>query len=135
MSRLFLLLPITLLLAVDFLTGAQAAPTTHSIMSTPSEKLGFLVVVTAKQGKAAAVKSFLESALPLAEAETGTQRWYAFQIDERQFGIFDTFADEADRTAHANGPIAAALLANADELLEGFDASTDLNTIQILANK
>ncbi|MFS8083386.1 MAG: putative quinol monooxygenase, partial [Ginsengibacter sp.] len=33
------------------------------------------------------------------------------------FGIFDAFADEAGRSAHLAGPIAAALMANADELL------------------
>ena len=33
------------------------------------------------------------------------------------FGIFDAFADDAGRQAHLAGPIAAALMANAAELL------------------
>jgi quinol monooxygenase YgiN len=33
------------------------------------------------------------------------------------FGIFDAFADEAGRSAHLSGPIAAALMANASDLL------------------
>jgi quinol monooxygenase YgiN len=33
------------------------------------------------------------------------------------FGIFDAFADEAGRAAHLSGPIAAALMANAPDLL------------------
>ena len=32
-------------------------------------------------------------------------------------GIFDAFPDDAGRKAHLNGPIAAALMANAAELL------------------
>jgi quinol monooxygenase YgiN len=33
------------------------------------------------------------------------------------FGIFDAFRDEAGRKAHLSGPIAAALMANATQLL------------------
>ena len=122
--------------AVFFFTRAHEAPQTTPTMATSmTENYGFLVVVTAKPGKADALGDFLRSALPLAQDEPGTQRWYAFQIDERRYGIFDTFADEAGRQAHYNGKIAAALLANADELLEGFDAGTDIHTIDILATK
>jgi quinol monooxygenase YgiN len=33
------------------------------------------------------------------------------------FGVFDAFHDEAGRQGHLQGPIAAALMANAPELL------------------
>ncbi len=62
-------------------------------------------------------KFFLKSALPLAEDEQGTIRWYALQIGPATFGIFDTFETEEGRKAHLDGPIAAALMANAAELL------------------
>ncbi len=61
--------------------------------------------------------SFLESALPLANQEAGTVVWFALRMGPSTFGIFDAFANEAGRTAHLSGPIAAALMAKASELL------------------
>lgn len=81
------------------------------------EKFAILARVEAKSGKEKQVLEFLKSALPLAEGEPGTVRWYALQIGPSTFGIFDTFETEDGRTDHLNGPIAAALMANASELL------------------
>ena len=81
------------------------------------EKFALLARVEAKPGKEAVVAEFLKSALPLAEAEPATVRWYALKIDENTFGIFDTFETEDGRSAHLQGQIAAALMANATELL------------------
>ena len=99
-----------------------------------SEKLGLLLVVNAKPEKAKDVKAFLMGALPLANQEAGTNSWYAFQIDETTFGIFDTFANEDGRNAHLNGDIAKALLANADDLLVDFQVS-DIKKHEIIAVK
>ena len=81
------------------------------------EKFALLAQVQAKPGQEQVVEEFLKSALPLAQAEPGTIRWYAFKTGPDTFGIFDTFADEAARDAHLNGAIAKALMANADALL------------------
>ena len=81
------------------------------------EKFAILARVEAKPGKETEVLEFLKSALPLAEGEPDTIRWYALQIGPSTFGIFDTFETEEGRKAHLNGPIAAALMANASELL------------------
>jgi quinol monooxygenase YgiN len=81
------------------------------------EKFALLARVEAKPGKEATVAEFLKSALPLAEAEPGTVRWYGLKINENTFGIFDTFETEDGRSAHLQGQIAAALMANAAELL------------------
>lgn len=81
------------------------------------EKFGILARLEAKAGKEKEVLEFLKSALPLAEGEPGTIRWYALQIGPSTFGIFDTFETEEGREAHLNGPIAAALMANASSLL------------------
>ncbi|WP_394781137.1 putative quinol monooxygenase [Undibacterium sp.] len=80
-------------------------------------KYGLLVRLEAKAGKEAEVASFLESALPLANQEAGTVVWFALRMGPSTFGIFDAFASEAGRTAHLSGPIAAALMAKASELL------------------
>jgi len=81
------------------------------------EKLSILAWLEAKPGMEKEVSDFLKSALPLAQAETGTVSWYAWQINDSVFGIFDTFEAEEGREAHLSGPIAAALMANADRLL------------------
>lgn len=81
------------------------------------EKYAILARVEAKPGKETEVLEFLKSALPLAQEETGTIRWYALQIGPSTFGIFDTFETAEGRKAHLDGPIAAALMANAAALL------------------
>lgn len=96
------------------------------------EKLALLARLEAKPGKEQQVADFLKSALPLAEAEPGTVRWYALQIGPSTFRIFDSFADEAGRDAHLNGEIAQALLAHADELLA---APPVIDKVDLLAVK
>jgi quinol monooxygenase YgiN len=81
------------------------------------EKFALLARVEAKPGKETEVLNFLKSALPLAEAEPDTVRWYALQLGPSTFGIFDTFETEKGRKAHLNGKIAEALMANASALL------------------
>jgi quinol monooxygenase YgiN len=83
----------------------------------PMVKLALLVRLEAKPGKETAVAEFLEGALPLANQESTTPVWFALRLGPSTFGIFDAFRDEADRKAHLGGPIAAALMANASELL------------------
>ena len=80
-------------------------------------KVGLLVRLVAKAGKAQTVADFLASALPLAQAEAGTVAWFAIKLSDNEFGIFDAFPDDTGRKAHLNGPIAAALMKNAEELL------------------
>jgi quinol monooxygenase YgiN len=81
------------------------------------EKFALLARLEAKPGCEQEVADFIKSALPLAQAETETVRWYALQIGESTFGIFDTFTDEAGRNLHLGGEIAKALMAKAPELL------------------
>lgn len=81
------------------------------------EKYAILLRVEAKPGKESEVLEFLKSALPMAQDEPGTIKWYALQIGPSTFGIFDTFETTEGRKAHLEGPIAAALMANASALL------------------
>lgn len=81
------------------------------------EKFAILARVEAKPGKEKEVLEFLKSALPLAEQEEETVRWFALQLGPSTFGIFDTFESEEGRKAHLDGKIAAALMENAPELL------------------
>jgi quinol monooxygenase YgiN len=80
-------------------------------------KLALFARLEARPEKADEVAAFLASALPLARAEAGTIHWFALRLGPTTFGIFDTFETESGRTAHLEGPIAAALMAKASELL------------------
>ena len=80
-------------------------------------KVALLVRLEAKPGKEATVADFLAGALPLANQEAQTTAWFALRLGPSTFGIFDAFPGEEGRAAHLNGPIAAALMANAADLL------------------
>lgn len=97
-----------------------------------TEKKSLLARLHAKPGKEDELKTFLKEALPAAQAEEETIAWYALQIDESTFGIFDTFADEDGRQAHLDGEIAEALFARADELLT---EPPQVEKVEILAAK
>lgn len=94
--------------------------------------LGYLATMVAKPGKADELADFLASAKSLAETESGTVSWYAFQVDDSTYGIFDTFDTEDARQAHINGPIASALMARAGELLA---EPPSIKPIGVLADK
>ena len=79
--------------------------------------VGLLARLEAKPGKEQVVADFLKSALTMAQNEPDTISWYAIQLGPSTFGIFDTFNKDTGRQAHLNGPIAAALMANAKEFL------------------
>jgi quinol monooxygenase YgiN len=97
-----------------------------------TEKKALLARLHAKPGKVDEVAEFLEGALPAARAEEDTIAWYAIQLDETTFGIFDTFADDDGRQAHLDGEIAAALMKHADELLE---EPPQIQHVEVLAAK
>lgn len=98
-------------------------------MSTP---YAFVARIEAKPDRAEEVATLLTGALPLAEAEPGTVDWYAARTSPTTFWIFDTFRTEDARQAHINGPIAAALLAKADELLA---SPPEILAADVLASK
>lgn len=95
-------------------------------------KVGILARLVAKAGKEKEVANFLASALPLAQQEAKTTTWFAFRLSEREFGIYDAFPDEGGRNAHLEGPIAAALMAKAGELLA---EPPRLDKVDVLAAK
>lgn len=97
-----------------------------------AERKALLARLHAKPSKVDEVRSFLEDALPLAEDEEKTVSWYALQIDDTTFGIFDTFAGEEGRQAHLDGEIATALMERAAELLE---EPPQIEQLEVLAAK
>src|SRR2546429_876205 len=93
---------------------------------------GLIVRLTAKDRKAEELASFLRSALPLVEDEPDTVAWFAVAIGGSSYAIIDAFPDEQGRRAHLDGPVAAALFAKADELLE---VQPGIEYVDVLAAK
>ena len=79
--------------------------------------VALVVKMIAKDETKDEVAQFLAGAVELANAEEGTPVWFALRTDDHTFWIFDAFAGDTQRQAHLTGPIAAALMANADRLL------------------
>jgi quinol monooxygenase YgiN len=95
-------------------------------------RTALLVRLQAKPGKEAEVAKFLEGGLPIVEEEPATITWYAIKLGPSTFGIFDTFPDDAGRQAHLGGKVAAALMAQAPELLA---SAPSIEKVEILAAK
>ena len=126
---------ITLVSLLGFSTQTFSNSNKNKMENTTKERIGLLVIMKAKPGKGQAVRDFLLGGLPLVNDEPETESWYAFQIDESTFGIFDTFSKEEGRQAHLKGEVAKALLANADDLLVNFEVSVSIQPVDLLANK
>jgi quinol monooxygenase YgiN len=94
--------------------------------------VGLYVRLVAKPGREADVESFLKSAVPLVQAEPATTAWFAIRMGPSTFGIFDAFPNEAGRDAHLSGKVAAALMANAADLLA---ETPNIQKIEVLADK
>jgi quinol monooxygenase YgiN len=94
--------------------------------------VALVVKMTAKPETQDELAEFLTGAVELANAEEGTPVWFALRSDPTTFWIVDAFPGEAERQAHLEGQIAAALLANADRLLA---APPEINSAEVLASK
>jgi quinol monooxygenase YgiN len=94
--------------------------------------VGLLVSLEAKPGKEDDLAEFLKGALPLVEEEPQTTAWFAVRLAPSRFAIFDAFPGEAGRETHLAGPVAAALMENAPELLASDPA---MQRVDVLADK
>ena len=94
--------------------------------------VALFVRLEAKAGKEAEVAAFLKSGLAIVEEEPATTAWFGLQLGPSTFGIFDAFPDEAGRQAHLTGRVAAALMANAAELLS---QPPSIEKVDVLAAK
>jgi len=95
-------------------------------------KHALFVRLEAKPGKQEEVAQFLATGLQLANQEAGTPIWFALKFSDTVFGVFDAFETEQGRQAHLSGPIAAALMAKADEL---FVRQPGIEAIDVLGLK
>lgn len=92
---------------------------------------GLLIRLDAQAGKDREVEQFLKSALPLVDEELGTRSWFAVRFGRGEYGIFDTFLDDAAREEHLQGPVAMALQQSKDL----FDSPPRVQKLEVLADK
>jgi quinol monooxygenase YgiN len=90
------------------------------------------VLLEAKPGKESEVEDFLRGGLAIVQQEPATIAWFALRLGPTKFGIFDAFPDEAGRQAHLSGQVAAALMAQAPDLLAEPPA---IHKVDVLAAK
>jgi len=95
-------------------------------------RLGILALLEAKPGKGDELAAFLQAGRELALAEQGTVTWYAFKINDNNYGIFDTFETDDARDAHLAGQIPQALGQVAPDLLA---SAPDIRTVDVVAVK
>lgn len=91
-----------------------------------------LIRLSARPGKEQEVEEFLHSALTLVEQEPDTTAWFGVRFGRGEYGIFDTFSDDAARQAHLDGPVTSALLEQREEL---FEAAPRVQKLEVLADK
>tara|TARA_R100001440_G_scaffold72450_1_gene96362 strand:- start:91 stop:957 length:867 start_codon:yes stop_codon:yes gene_type:complete len=91
-------------------------PSENSLSATQAT----YIVLNAQAGKEQALEELLTGAASVIEqTEPKTLLWTALKLNDNTFGIFDTFTDESGREAHFAGKVAAALNAQADDLVVG----------------
>jgi len=83
----------------------------------------------AKSGQDKELANFLiEGAKLVTQTEPNTLYWYALKKTDGSFGIIDFFPNEAGRSEHFAGKVAAALNSNADKLVAyGWDKGVVAN--------
>ena len=95
-------------------------------------KTALFVRLEAKPGKEQDVEAFLKSGLPVVQEEPETVAWFGLRLGPSTFGIFDAFPGEEGRNAHLSGKVAAALMAQAEDL---FSEPPIIEKVDVLASK
>jgi quinol monooxygenase YgiN len=95
-------------------------------------KKGLMVRLEAKAGKEEELAAFLLDAVRLVENEPETVAWFGIRAGTSSFVIADVFPDETGRRAHLDGPVAAALIDRASELLVDLP---QIQQVDVLAAK
>ncbi|EEB86745.1 hypothetical protein MPER_16182, partial [Moniliophthora perniciosa FA553] len=87
-----------------------------------------------KTAQTSALEDFLNTGYELVQSEPKTLQWFAVSYDSSNpptYAIFDTFAADDGRSDHLGGPIAAALMKSADQLLS---TPPEIGKVDVLAS-
>lgn len=96
-------------------------------------KVANFITLNAKPGKETQLAEFLAGgAGAVSSTEPQTLGWYSVRMNQNTFAIIDFFANQAGQDAHVNGQVAAALKAQANDLIEGGWENGVLKNFQVL---
>jgi quinol monooxygenase YgiN len=110
---------IPFLLILNLYGGATIAKENNDLLKESKMKEASYIKLVAKAGKQKELADFLIVGANLVkETEPKTLLWAALKNDNEMV-IFDAFADTSSRDAHFAGKVAAALNANAENLVDG----------------
>jgi quinol monooxygenase YgiN len=109
-------------------TNSSPKPTS----SDPAVEVALMVRLDARPEHADAVARLLTDGRAFVMEEAGTPYWFAVRISPTSFAIFDAFPGDAERTAHLQGKLASALLAQAPTVLA---TAPVIQPVQIIGNK
>lgn len=99
------------------MTITKAAAVLDATSITQPVSVALMVRLDARPEHADAVARLLTAGRTFVMEEAGTPYWFALRISPTSFGIFDAFPGDAARTAHLQGKLASALLAQAPTVL------------------
>jgi quinol monooxygenase YgiN len=89
-----------------------------------------LLTFKAKAGHAADVEQFLLDAKCLVDQEPKTTAWFALQMDDGAYGIFDAFPDNGGRFVHLTGRVPREL---AKHSFSWLGSVPDMDMLQVVA--
>jgi quinol monooxygenase YgiN len=95
-----------------------------------SDAKALLLTFKAKAGHELEVEQFLRDAKSFVEQEPRTTAWFAIQLDNGDFGIFDAFRDNGGRFAHLTGHVPRELAKHSLSLLGSMP---DMDMLNVLA--
>lgn len=106
----------------------------HKLPGTPTDLVtkDLLLSFAAKAGHGADVEQFLRDARPMVEEEDKTTAWFAIDLGDGRYGIFDVFPDNGGRFAHLTGRVPRELAKRALSLLGSFP---DMDMLNVVAYK
>jgi quinol monooxygenase YgiN len=107
------------------------ASTFHSD-TTLADTKALLLTFKAKDGHESEVEQFLRNAESLVRAEPKTTAWFALDFQDGEYGIFDTFPDNAARFAHLTGHVPRELAKHALSLIGSLP---DMHMVDVLGEK
>jgi len=95
-------------------------------------EFGIWASMEARPGKEAAAREFLTEAAERLCAEKGTLHFFAMDLGERQFAIFNVFEDAVAVDAHVNGRTAQWVVEQREDL---FVSEYDISKAKMIATK
>ena len=114
------------IVTLDVLSDKLPSTTTETVTK------GLLLTFDAKTGHEADVEKFLRDARPIVEEEDKTTAWFAIDVGDGRYGIFDVFPDNGGRFAHLAGRVPRELAKHALSLLGSFP---DMDMLNVVAHK